>query len=88
MPADNDAAEVYYRKAIEADPSNAINLGKFAYFLHAVRGDKNMAHAHYERAVQCGNDADILGNFANFLETERDDHEQAELYYKQVRAAR
>lgn len=41
--------------------SSSGTFPQYAYFLHAVRGDKNMAHAHYERAVQCGNDADILG---------------------------
>ena len=54
MQHDNDAAEVYYTRAIEADPENATNLGKFAYFLHAVRGDHHMANLHYQRAVQCG----------------------------------
>ena len=85
MQHDNDAAEVFYTRAIEADPDNATNLGKFAYFLHAVRGDHHMAHLHYQKAVQCGvNNADILGNYANFLETERDDKELAETFYKQA----
>ena len=61
MQHDNDAAEVYYTRAIEADPDNATNLGKFAYFLHAVRGDHHMANLHYQRAVQCGVFVCLLG---------------------------
>ncbi|KAJ1473201.1 hypothetical protein T484DRAFT_1837427, partial [Baffinella frigidus] len=54
------------------------NLGKYAYFLHAVRGDLHAADELYRRAVECGGDPDTCANYANFLETERDDQHQAE----------
>lgn len=84
---DNDSAEVYFRKALDAEGYNAVNLGKYAYFLHTVRGDHHQADIHYQRAVLCGNDAELFGNYATFLETERDDYEQAEHYYKRAVAA-
>ena len=80
---DSDAAEVYYKRAIEADArarvESAENLGKYAYFMHTVRGDLQTADELYRRAVACGAGPDTCANYATFLEMERDNQEQAEV---------
>ena len=38
-----DSAEVYYKRAIEANPKNANNLSNYAVFLHDDRGAMDSA---------------------------------------------
>ncbi len=64
---DFDRAEEHYRRAMEADPNNAINLGNYATFLKNARKDFDRAEEHYRRALEADpNDAINLGNYAGF----------------------
>ena len=49
---DYDRAEEMYKRALETDPNNAINLGNYAWFLQDVRRDSDGAEEMYKRAVE------------------------------------
>ena len=85
---DHDRAEKLYAKAIEADPSHAINLGNFARFMENARKDHDRAEELYEKAIEADpTHAISLGNFALFMENVRKDHDRAEeLYEKAIEA--
>ena len=80
-----EGAEAYYKRAIEADPKDADNLGSYADFLENRRGDMEDAEAYYKRAIEADpKDADSLGSYAVFLENRRGDMDGAEAYYKRA----
>ena len=82
---DYEGAEEQYKKAIEVDPENAINLGNYANFLKEVRKDYEAAEEHYKRAIEADpENANNLGNYANFLKEVRKDYEAAEEHYKRA----
>ena len=65
---DYDKAEEYYRRAVEADPNHANNLGNYATFLKNQRKDYDKAEEYYRRAVEADpKHATNLGNYANFM---------------------
>ena len=85
---DLDAAETYYKRAIEADPKHANNLGNYALFLENERGDPDGAETYYKRAIEADpKHANNLGNYATFLKNERGDPDGAETYYKRAMKA-
>ena len=49
---DYDRAEEMYKRAIEADPDHANNLGNYAVFLKNARRDYDRAEEMYKRAVE------------------------------------
>jgi MinD-like ATPase involved in chromosome partitioning or flagellar assembly len=65
---DHDAAEAFYKRAIDADPKHANNLGNYANFLADIRKDHDAAEAFYKRAIDADpKDAIHLGNYGQFL---------------------
>ncbi|WP_198010968.1 tetratricopeptide repeat protein, partial [Propionibacterium sp. oral taxon 192] len=65
---DHDRAEDMFERAIEADPTNAENLGNYAVFLADTQGNHDRAQEMYERAIKADpTDAKNLGNYATFL---------------------
>jgi tetratricopeptide (TPR) repeat protein len=76
---------MYYRRAIEADPRHANNLGNYALFLRNVRENYDEAEAYYRRAIDADpRHANNLGSYALFLRNVRKDHDGAEAYYKRA----
>ena len=79
------AAEDFYRRAIEADPQNASNLGNFAFFMQTIRGQHDEAEALYRRAIEADpKHANNLGNFANFMTDIRGQNDEAEDLYRRA----
>ena len=83
--SDPDTAQQFYLLALDADPGNATNLGRYASFLHRVRQKHDRAEEYYCRAV----DADPihpgnLRNYAVFLHTVRRDYDRAEDHYRRA----
>src|SRR5204863_56731 len=65
---DMDAAESYFKRAIEADPNNAMMLFQYAYFLQSERGDLDAAESYYKRLIAAEpNDALSLCNYGQLL---------------------
>ena len=57
-----------YDRAIDADPTNARNLGNYANFLTDVRHDHDRAQAMYDRAIDADpTNARNLGNYSQLL---------------------
>lgn len=80
-----DKAEEYYKRALEADPNHANNLGNYANFLKTIREDYDKAEEYYKRALEADpNHAGNLGNYANFLWYTRKGYDNAEEYYKRA----
>jgi Tfp pilus assembly protein PilF len=82
---DYDAAEAVYKRALDADPKNAKNLGNYADFLQNDRTDYDAADAMYKRALDADpKNATNLGNYAHFLQNDRKDYDAAEAMYKRA----
>ena len=85
---DHVAAEVFYKRAIDADPKHASHLGNYAIFLKKIRQDHDAAEIFYKRALEADpKHANNLGNYAIFLTTIRQDHDAAEVFHKRALAA-
>jgi len=81
-----EEAEKYFRRAIEADPKHAINLGSYALFLEQ-RERFEEAEEHYRRAIEADpKDAGNLGNYATFL-ADRERFEDAEQHFRRAMEA-
>lgn len=81
--AAHDVAEVFYKRALEADQNHATNLGNYAIFLNEIRGDDNSAELFHKRAFEADpKNADNVGNYANFLTRVRGEHGLAEAFYR------
>jgi Tfp pilus assembly protein PilF len=79
-----DVAEVFYKRAIEADPKRARNLWNYADFLEKQRKDINAAVEYYPRAIEADpKDARRLGRYALFL-NRRGDMDAAEAFYRRA----
>jgi tetratricopeptide (TPR) repeat protein len=64
----HDAAESFYKRALDADPKNANNLGSYAYFLMHVRELPAAAESFYKRALDADpKHANNLANYGQFL---------------------
>ena len=80
-----DQAQNMYQRAIDAEPTNARNLGNYANFLNTVRGDMDQAQNMYQRAITADpHNANNLGNYAYFLITVRGDMDQAQNMYQRA----
>lgn len=80
-----EQADIYYRRAIDADPTHADNIGNYGAFLHEVRKEYDQAEKFYCRAIEIEpNHARILGYYAILLHYIREDHEKAEMYYQKA----
>lgn len=81
----DEKIETYYKKALEADPNNAVYLGNYAIFLHIIRKDYDVAEVYYKKALEADpNNAVGLGNYAMFLHIIRKNYDAAEVYYKKA----
>ena len=77
-----------FQRAINADPTNAKNLGAYALFLHTKRGDTDQAQQMYQQAIEANpNDAIILGNYAQILFARSDDKKAISLAEKAISLA-
>jgi Tfp pilus assembly protein PilF len=82
---DMDAAEIHYKRAIEANQNHSFTLAAYADFLQKVREDTNGAEVHYKRAIEVDpNYCYALNGYANFLRSVRQDMDAAEAYYKRA----
>jgi Tfp pilus assembly protein PilF len=82
---DYDSAEIYYKKAIEADPMNANYLGAYGIFLFQIRKDYDSAEVYCKKAINANpRHASNLGNYATILDHIRKDYDSAETYYKKA----
>jgi tetratricopeptide (TPR) repeat protein len=74
-----------FKRAVEADPNHANNLGNYAVFLQNIRRDYDAAEAMFKRAVEADpNHANHLGNYAVFLQNIRRDYDAAEAMFKRA----
>jgi tetratricopeptide (TPR) repeat protein len=82
---DYDTAEIYYKKAIEADPRHANNLSNYSILLYNIRKDYDSAEIYCKKAMEIDPwNADNLVNYAVLLEYIRKDNDLAEIYYKKA----
>jgi tetratricopeptide (TPR) repeat protein len=74
-----------YKRALELDPKNAINLGNYALFLTNIRKDYDAAEMMYKRALKIDpRHANNLANYAIFLGNVRHDYDTAEAMYRRA----
>jgi Tfp pilus assembly protein PilF len=79
-----DDAEVFHKRAVEADPKHARCLGNYARFLN-LREDIDGAEAFYKRAIEADpRDAYSLSCYAVLLDYWRGDTEAAEVFHKRA----
>ncbi len=83
MSRGSDEADVYYKTAIEIDPSNAALLGDYAIFLATRPERRTEAEGFYRDAVKKDPfNANNMANFAGFLWQQKGDTEEAERLYR------
>jgi tetratricopeptide (TPR) repeat protein len=76
-------AESYYKRAIEADPKDAVALNSYAVFLEG-KGNTEEAESYYKRAIEADpKDAVALRNYA-LVRERKGNTEEAENYYKKA----
>eukprot|EP00262_Sarcandra_glabra_P016660 TRINITY_DN5493_c0_g1_i1.p1 TRINITY_DN5493_c0_g1~~TRINITY_DN5493_c0_g1_i1.p1 ORF type:complete len:337 (-),score=63.91 TRINITY_DN5493_c0_g1_i1:170-1180(-) len=82
---ENNDADKYYRKMIEADPGNALLLGNYAKFLKEVRGDFAKAEEYCGRAILANpGDGVVLSLYAGLIWETHKDASRAENYFDQA----
>ncbi|MEM9023717.1 MAG: hypothetical protein AAGB22_08240, partial [Bacteroidota bacterium] len=82
---DADQAEVYYKRAIEADPNQANNLGNYAIFLKVIRQDFDQAEEYYRRATENDpNNAERIGSYAFFLSDVQQNFPEADQQFEKA----
>jgi tetratricopeptide (TPR) repeat protein len=82
---DKDAAETFYKRAIEADPKHHAALSNYATLLHQVRNDDDGAEPLYKRAIDSDPSGAVnLCNYADFIEKVRKNFDEAEALYKRT----
>ena len=82
---DYNAAESYYKRAIDANPKSAKFLCHYAVFLNKKRNDMDLAELYYKRAIEAApKNSDYLCNYAIFLQRDRRALDGAQSYYKQA----
>ena len=81
---DYDNAEVYFKKFLEIEPENAVNLADYAFFfLFEIRKDYDNAEVYFKKSLEIEpENAGILGNYAIFLYKIRKDYDKTEEYFK------
>jgi Tfp pilus assembly protein PilF len=80
-----DVAEVLFKRALEADPNDATNLGNYANFRRKNKKDPEGVEELFKRALEADpNHANNLGSYATFRRYERKDMEGAEVLYKRA----
>lgn len=81
----HDLADAYYRRAVAADPDDAVIRGQYAVFLETAMRDYGAAEAQYQAALALApNHPTLLGDYADFLEQARGDMDAAERYYRRA----
>jgi tetratricopeptide (TPR) repeat protein len=78
-------AKNYYKRALEADSNNKMNLTNYAVFLWKIQKDYESAEEYLIRALEADPNNDIIMcNYGIFLENIRKDYTVAEDYYKRA----
>lgn len=73
--------EVYYKRALDDDPSNAMILRNYAQFLYQCKGDLTRAEEYYSRAILADpTDADSISQYGKLIWKLHGDHERALSY--------
>ncbi|KAK8950768.1 hypothetical protein KSP39_PZI004263 [Platanthera zijinensis] len=73
--------EVYYKRALDDDPSNAIILRNYAQFLYQCKGDLAQAEEYYSRAILADpTDAYTISQYGTLIWKLHGDHERALSY--------
>ena len=82
---DVSSSQVYYEKAVQANPDNVDAIGSLASFLHGVKKEFERANILYELALQKDpNHLNNLCNFGLFLSEEKHIYDQAEAMFKRA----
>lgn len=85
---EDDLAEIFFKKALAADPVHANNLANYANFLTDVRMLPMEAEEMYERAFRADPEhVNNLGNYARFLEEQGGKEKRVEELYKTAAVA-
>ncbi|XP_020260438.1 uncharacterized protein LOC109836828 isoform X4 [Asparagus officinalis] len=81
--------EVYYKRMVDENPSNALFLSNYAQFLYQTKGDAQRAEEYYSRAILAEpGDGEILSQYAKLVWELHRDIERASSYFEQaVRAS-
>ncbi|XP_023545630.1 uncharacterized protein LOC111805006 [Cucurbita pepo subsp. pepo] len=82
---ENDWADLYYQKMIEANPENSLLLSNYARFLMEVRGDLLKAEEYCGRSISANpNDGNVISMYADLIWKNHKDASRAESYHLQA----
>ncbi|XP_022946073.1 uncharacterized protein LOC111450271 [Cucurbita moschata] len=82
---ENDWADLYYQKMIEANPENSLLLSNYARFLMEVRGDLLKAEEYCGRSISANpNDGNVISIYADLIWKNHKDASRAESYHLQA----
>ncbi|KKL65265.1 hypothetical protein LCGC14_2156700 [marine sediment metagenome] len=70
----NNLAEEYYKKAINTEPRNAINLNNYALLLYEIRKEYDDAEKYYKKALDADPTVPVTLATMLFLEKIREDY--------------
>ncbi|KAH7662759.1 TPR-like protein [Dioscorea alata] len=77
--------EMYYKKMVDEDPSNALVLRNYAKFLYEIKSDLPKAEEYYSRAILAEpGDGEILSQYAKLVWELHKDEERACTYFEQA----
>lgn len=77
--------EMYYRRMVEENPSNALVLSNYAQFLYQTKGDAQRAEEYYSRAILADPaDGEIMSQYAKLVWELHRDKERASSYFEQA----
>ncbi len=78
-------AELFYRRALEANPNDVISLGNYALFLTHVRRDHDGAESLFQRALDANSPrSEVFFNYADLLVKIRKDYDGAEALHRRA----
>ncbi|XP_073001471.1 uncharacterized protein [Typha latifolia] len=77
--------EMYYKRMVEEDPSNALLLRNYGQFLYQAKGDLRRAEEFFSRAILADpSDGEILSQYAKLVWELHGDGERAASYFEQA----
>ncbi|XP_039137689.1 uncharacterized protein LOC120275232 [Dioscorea cayenensis subsp. rotundata] len=77
--------DMYYKKMVDEDPSNALVLRNYAKFLYEIKSDLPKAEEYYSRAILAEpGDGEILSQYAKLVWELHKDEERACTYFEQA----